>query len=69
MMLLIVILAISDRRNWRAPDGFFPIVVGLVVMTVNLGLSFNAGAAMNPARDFSPRLFAYLTNIDPGAFR
>ncbi|XP_055331586.1 aquaporin-2-like [Paramacrobiotus metropolitanus] len=68
MMLLIGVLAVSDRRNWRPPDGLFPIIVGLMVMTVNLGFNFNTGSAMNPARDLSPRLFSYLIGMGPGIF-
>jgi glycerol uptake facilitator protein len=54
-LLLMLILAITDERN--QPSGILtPILVGLVVVAI--GMSFGAlhGYAINPARDFGPRL-------------
>jgi len=55
-ILLMLIFAITDERN--QPSGILtPLLVGLVV--VGIGMAFGAlhGYAINPARDFGPRLF------------
>jgi MIP family channel proteins len=55
-LLLLLILAITDERN--QPSGVLtPVLVGSVVVVI--GMSFGAlhGYAINPARDFGPRLF------------
>jgi glycerol uptake facilitator protein len=55
-LLLLLIFAITDERN--APPGIMtPLLIGLVV--VGIGMSFGGmhGYAINPARDFGPRLF------------
>jgi glycerol uptake facilitator protein len=35
-----------------------PVVIGFVVVAVGISFGANAGYAINPARDFGPRLFA-----------
>jgi glycerol uptake facilitator protein len=55
-LLLFAIFALSDENN--QPSGILtPLLVGLVVVAI--GVSFGAmhGYAINPARDFGPRLF------------
>jgi glycerol uptake facilitator protein len=37
-----------------------PVVIGLVVVAVGLSFGANAGYAINPARDFGPRIFAWI---------
>jgi MIP family channel proteins len=56
-LLVGVILAITDRRNAAPPPGLAPVVVGLLVVLIGMSFGFNAGYAINPARDFAPRLF------------
>jgi glycerol uptake facilitator protein len=55
-LLLMLIFAITDERN-QPPAILAPILIGLVV--VGIGMSFGGmhGYAINPARDFGPRLF------------
>jgi glycerol uptake facilitator protein len=56
-LLLLLVFAITDERN--APPGANPsgLMIGLSVVAI--GMSFGAmhGYAINPARDFGPRLF------------
>lgn len=55
-LLLCMIFAISDERN--LPVGNLgPILVGLVVIGVGMSFGGMHGYAINPARDFGPRLF------------
>lgn len=56
-LLVGVILGITDSRNAPAPNGLVPVVVGLLVVAIGAAFGFNSGYAINPARDFGPRLF------------
>ena len=35
-------------------------LVGLLVVAIGVAFGFNAGYAINPARDFGPRLFTFV---------
>ena len=61
-LLLLLVFAIVDERN-PLPGWLTPILIGLVVL--GIGISFGAlhGYAINPARDFGPRLFTVLAGF------
>jgi len=59
-MLLIIILAVTDNNNMKIQSGFVPITIGLGLTAIHLSFGLNAGSAINPARDFSPRLLTLL---------
>jgi MIP family channel proteins len=59
-MLMVVVLAVSDQRNLALSSSLGPIIVGLAVTVIGMTYGLNAGYAINPARDFGPRLFTYL---------
>ena len=67
-LLVIGILGITDSRNSPAPSGLVPVVVGLLVVLIGMTFGFNAGYAINPARDFGPRLFTALAGWGGGVF-
>jgi glycerol uptake facilitator protein len=56
-LLLLFIFAITDEFNMPPGSNLTPLMIGLVVVAI--GMSFGAmhGYAINPARDFGPRLF------------
>jgi MIP family channel proteins len=56
-LLVGVILGITDTRNSPPPAGLTPVVVGLLVVAIGASFGWNTGYAINPARDFGPRLF------------
>ena len=56
--LLIFIAALIDRRNLAPKANLTPFLVGLGVAAIGMSYGANAGYAINPARDFGPRLFA-----------
>ncbi|MGC4085908.1 MAG: MIP family channel protein [Vicinamibacterales bacterium] len=56
-LLMGVILGITDSRNAPAPNGLAPVIVGLLVVAIGAAFGWNTGYAINPARDFGPRLF------------
>ena len=57
--LVICIAAVSDKRNQEPKGNMSPLVVGLAVALIGMSYGANAGYAINPARDFGPRLFAF----------
>jgi glycerol uptake facilitator protein len=56
--LLMFVAALSDRRNLAPLGNLTPWLVGLAVAAIGMSYGANAGYAINPARDFGPRLFA-----------
>jgi glycerol uptake facilitator protein len=56
--LVAFIFALTDDRNQPPRANIAPLIVGFVVVAVGLSFGANAGYAINPARDFGPRLFA-----------
>ncbi len=67
-LLVGVIFAITDSRNSPAPAGLAPVVVGLLVVLIGATFGFNSGYAINPARDFGPRLFTFVAGWGGGVF-
>ena len=68
-LLVGVIFAITDTRNSPAPAGLAPVVVGLLVLLIGATYGFNSGYAINPARDFGPRLFTFVAGWGAEVFR
>ena len=68
-LLVGVIFAISDRRNAPPAAGLEPLIVGLLVLAIGASFGANAGYAINPARDFGPRLFTALAGWGGEVFR
>jgi MIP family channel proteins len=68
-ILVGVIFAISDARNTPPPAGLAPLIVGLLVVAIGTAFGYNAGYAINPARDFGPRLFTALAGWGGEVFR
>lgn len=63
-ILLFLILALTDPRNNAPVAWIAPVVIGLVVVAIGMAWGTNAGYAINPARDFGPRLASFLTGYD-----
>jgi len=55
-ILLLGILAITDRRQ-KIPPYMAPPAIGLVLGSIGMSTGVMTGFALNPARDFGPRLF------------
>lgn len=64
-VLLWGILASGDNRNMGLMHNMGPFLVGGTVLAVGLSLGGPSGYAINPARDFGPRLFGQLVGT-PG---
>ncbi|WP_113718058.1 MIP/aquaporin family protein [Arthrobacter dokdonensis] len=59
-LLVILIVAIIDVRNMAVKANLGPLIIGLAVAAIGMSFGANAGYAINPARDFGPRLFAWM---------
>jgi MIP family channel proteins len=59
-LLMVGIFALTDRRNSAVAASATPAAVGALVVLIGATFGFNAGYAINPARDFAPRLFTAL---------
>lgn len=57
-LLVGMIFAIVDVRNAPPESNLAPYIIGLLVVAIGLSFGFNSGYAINPARDFGPRLLA-----------
>lgn len=57
--LLMFVAALTDERNQPPRMNLAPLLVGLAVAAIGMSYGANAGYAINPARDFGPRLFTY----------
>jgi len=68
-LLVGCIFAIGDQRNAAPPAWLSPIVVGLLVVAIGMAFGANAGYAINPARDFGPRLFTALAGWNMQVFQ
>jgi MIP family channel proteins len=68
-LLVGIIFAITDTRNVAPPPGLIPVVVGLLVFVIGATYGYNSGYAINPARDFAPRLFTAVAGWGADVFR
>jgi len=65
--LLVFIYAIVDNINNLGPGAnLWPFMVGLAVFAIGLSLGGPTGYAINPARDFGPRVFSLLVGDTQG---
>jgi len=67
-ILVFLIFALTDARNSPPLANLTPLLVGLLVVAIGMAWGTNAGYAINPARDFGPRVASYLTGYGT-AFR
>ena len=56
-LLLLLIFAITDEFNAPPGSNLAPGMIGLVVVAIGMSFGGMHGYAINPARDFGPRLF------------
>ncbi|XP_005722408.1 aquaporin-3-like [Pundamilia nyererei] len=66
--LIVCVLAIVDPYNNPIPQGLEAFTVGFVVLVIGLSMGFNSGYAVNPARDFGPRLFTSMSGWGGAVF-
>ncbi|TWV44835.1 aquaporin family protein [Streptomyces misionensis] len=57
--LVMFVVAVLDLRNQAVRANLAPLIIGFVVAAIGMSFGANAGYAINPARDFGPRLLTY----------
>lgn len=62
-LLMGLILAIGDKHNAPPGGNMSPLMVGLIVVAIGTSFGGMHGYAINPARDFGPRLFSVVAGF------
>jgi len=68
MLLMAGVLAVTDQKNVAPPAWLTGPLVGALVVAIGVAFGFNAGYAINPARDLGPRLFTAVAGWGPDVF-
>jgi glycerol uptake facilitator protein len=59
-LLMLLIFAVGDEWNMPPQSNLVPVVVGLIVVAIGISFGKLHGYAINPARDFGPRVWTLL---------
>lgn len=62
-LLLLLVFAIVDERNQPPKANLAPVLIGAIVIAIGISFGGLHGYAINPARDFGPRLFTVLAGF------
>ena len=62
-LLVFLIFAIIDERNQPPGANLIPVLIGAIVVVIGMGFGGLHGFAINPARDFGPRLFTVVAGF------
>jgi len=62
-LLLLLIFAITDELNTPPGSNMAPLMIGLVVVAIGMSFGGMHGYAINPARDFGPRLWTVVAGF------
>ncbi|MET7761367.1 MIP/aquaporin family protein [Streptomyces sp. NPDC005393] len=60
-ILVLLIFAVTDVLNSAPKANLGPFITGLIVVAIGMAWGADAGYAINPARDFGPRLASFIT--------
>ncbi|MEU6573273.1 MIP/aquaporin family protein [Streptomyces sp. NPDC046805] len=74
--LVMFVVALIDLHNLAVQSNLGPLLIGFAVAAIGMSFGANAGYAINPARDFGPRLVTWLVGwkslafpgTEPGSF-
>ncbi len=67
-ILMGVIMALGDDKNGLPRGAMAPLLIGLLIAVIGSATGPLTGFAMNPARDFGPKLMTYLAGWGEIAF-
>lgn len=67
-VFLLGIFAITDKRNSSAGPVGTPFAIAVLFMGLGMAFGMNTGYAINPARDFGPRIFISMAGWGSKAF-
>ncbi len=66
--LLMIIFAVVDTMNLPPRANMAPFIIGLGVFAIGMSFGANSGYAINPARDFGPRIMTWFMGWGDAAF-
>ena len=61
-LLVGLIFAITDGKNQPVQANLNPLIIGFLIVAIGLSFGLNTGYAINPARDFGPRLLVAIVS-------
>lgn len=67
-ILMAVIMALTDDNNGLPRGALAPLLIGLLIAVIGSAMGPLTGFAMNPARDFGPKLMTFLAGWGEIAF-
>jgi glycerol uptake facilitator protein len=67
-ILVFIVLAVTTAANNPPLASLGPVVIGLLVVGIGMAWGANAGYAINPARDFGPRLASLIIGYENALF-
>ncbi|KAI9104670.1 putative aquaporin [Phlyctochytrium arcticum] len=67
-LLIVGLFSIGESRSPAAPSSHGPLACGFLVMAIGMAFGAPTGYAMNPARDFGPRLFTLVVGYGTAPF-
>lgn len=67
-VLMSVILSLTDDNNGLPRGAMAPLLIGLLIAVIGSAMGPLTGFAMNPARDFGPKLMTFLAGWGEVAF-
>jgi glycerol uptake facilitator protein len=67
-LLVMVIFALTSAVNDPPMANTGPLIIGLLVVAIGMAWGTNAGYAINPARDFGPRVASWITGYQDAMF-
>jgi len=62
-LLLFLVMALIDERNQPVGANLTPVMIGAIVVAIGMSFGGMHGYAINPARDFGPRLFTVVAGF------
>ena len=68
-VLAFVVFSLTHKKNSTAKTGYIPLLIGATVGSLIATLAPLTQAGFNPARDFGPRIVAFLAGWKAVAFR
>jgi glycerol uptake facilitator protein len=66
--LVLLVFAVIDLLNIPPRANLGPVVIGFIVMAIGMSFGSGTGYAINPARDFGPRLLTWFEGWGSAAF-
>ncbi|MGO2257965.1 MAG: MIP/aquaporin family protein [Hafnia alvei] len=67
-ILMCLILALTDDGNGIQRGPLAPLLIGILIAVIGASMGPLTGFALNPARDFGPKIFAYVAGWGEVAF-